>query len=184
MKITEFKNLQTQNLDLKPLVASFEFANYLFDLITNNKEHFKYMPFVTVKKPEDEFEFLRGAEESWKELKSAQYGMYLRGTNEFVGVCSIFGLSKSKESGEIGYWLDPKYARRGYMSEAVKAISEAFFEMGCARIQIVANVKNIASCKIAEKCGFEQEGVMKRYCFNSYLNEIENMALYAKIKEK
>jgi RimJ/RimL family protein N-acetyltransferase len=142
------------------------------------------MPFVNVAKPEEEFDFLRRAEESWKELKSAQYGMYLRGTNEFVGVCSMFGLSKGRESAEIGYWLDPKYANKGFMTEAVNAVANAFFEMGCARIQIVANVKNIASCKIAEKCGFEHEGIMKRYCFNPYLNEVENMALYAKINEK
>ena len=66
MKIQEFKNLQTKNLDLKPLVATFDFANYLFDMITNNKEFFKFMPFANVEKPEEEFDFLRCAEEKWK----------------------------------------------------------------------------------------------------------------------
>ena len=182
MKIQEFKNLQTKNLDLKPLVATFDFANYLFDMITNNKEFFKFMPFADVEKPEEEFDFLRCAEEKWRNLSSAQYGMYLRKTGEFVGVCSIFDLSKGRDSGEIGYWLDPKFSGRGLMSEAVMAVSDAFFEMGCHRIQIVANIKNIASCKTAEKCGFEREGIMRRYVFNKYLNENEDMALYAKIR--
>lgn len=182
MKIQEFKKLQTKNLDLKPLVATFDFANYLFDTITKNKDFFKFMPFANVEKPEEEFDFLRSAEEKWKNLSSAQYGMYLRKSEEFIGVCSIFNLSEGRDSGEIGYWLNPKFASRGFMSEAVSAVSDAFFEMGCHRIQIIANVKNIASCRVAEKCGFKREGIMHRFCFNSYINEIEDMALYAKIK--
>lgn len=182
MEIKEFKSLQTKNLDLKPLVATFDFANHLFDIITHNKDFFKFMPFVNVEKPEEEFMFLRDAQEKWKNLNSAQYGMYLRKTGEFVGVCSMFNLSTSKDSGEIGYWLNPKYAHQGFMSEAVMAISDEFFKMGCHRIQIVANVKNIASCKTAEKCGFEREGIMRRYVFNKYINESEDMALYSKIR--
>ena len=34
MKPQAFKPLQTQRLDLKPLVASFDFANKLFDIIS------------------------------------------------------------------------------------------------------------------------------------------------------
>jgi len=182
MKIQKFSEIQTKNLDLKPLVATFDFANYLFNMITNNKDFFKFMPFANVTKPEEEFLFLCRAEKTWKDLSSAQYGMYLRKTGEFVGVCSIFGLNKERDSGEIGYWLDPKFSRHGFMSEAVTAVSDTFFEMGCHRIQIVANVKNIASCKTAEKCGFEREGIMRRYVFNNYLNESEDMALYSKIR--
>lgn len=182
MKIIEFKELQTKNLDLKPLVATFDFANYLFNMITKNKDFFKYMPWININKPEEEFDFLRSAEESWKELKSAQYGMYLRETGEFIGICSIFDLKKGRDSGEIGYWIDPKFSGHGFMSEAVTAVSDAFFKMGCHRIQIVANIKNTASCKVAEKCGFEREGVIRRFCFNAYLNEVENMVLYSKIK--
>ena len=182
MKIQSFHELQTARLDLKPLVATFDFANYLFNLISKNRDFFKYMPFVNVEKPEEEFDFLRRAEESWKNLKSAQYGMFLRKTGEFIGVCSIFDLSSRRESGEIGYWLDPKYANKGDMTEAVNAITNEFFNMGCHRIQIVANIENISSCKVAEKCGFERDGVLRDYCFNPYLNKHENMAVYSKIK--
>jgi hypothetical protein len=62
MKIQSFHELQTARLDLKPLVATFDFANYLFNLISKNRDFFKYMPFVNVEKPEEEFDFLRRAE--------------------------------------------------------------------------------------------------------------------------
>ena len=183
MVLQEFKELHTKRLDLKPLVATFEFANYLFNLIAKNRDFFRFMPFVSVEKPEDEFDFLRRAEETWKNRNAAQYGMFLRKTGEFVGVCSIFDLSSRRESGELGYWLDPKYANKGYMTEAVNAITNEFFKMGFKRIVIKANPKNITSCKVAEKCGFIKEGLMKSVEFNPYLKKREDFVLYAKIKK-
>ena len=62
MKPQAFKPLQTQRLDLKPLVASFDFANELFDMIDKNREYFKFMPWSDIKQPEQEFDYLRGSE--------------------------------------------------------------------------------------------------------------------------
>ena len=183
MKAQEFKEIQTNRLMLKPLVATFDFANHLFDIISNNREFFKYMPWADIKNAEQEFDWLRSAESNWKNHKSAEYGMFLRDTNDFIGVCSFFNISWSNEIGEIGYWLNPKYANNGFMSEAITAISQEYFNNGFKRIIIRANIKNIASYKTAEKCGFTREGIMKSATFNSSLNEREDIALYAKIKE-
>lgn len=184
MKPQEFESLQTQRLDLKPLVATFDFANEIFDIIDKNREYFKFMPWSDIKQPEQEFDFLRGAEKGWKNQTEAIYGLYLRKTGDFVGTCSFMSISWSHERGEIGYWLNPKFARQGFMSEAVKAIEQEFSKLGFKRIIIRANVKNIASCGVAEKCGFEREGILRSWVFNKLLNEREDMALYAKINEK
>lgn len=184
MKPHEFKILQTKNLELKPLVATFSLANELFDIIKNNRDFFKYMPWADIQKPEQEFGFLSDAEKGWKKNAKAIYGMFLRDTNNFVGVCSVFNINWENESSEIGYWLNPKYARHGFMTEAVSAVEQEFFNMGFKRITILANPENIASCKIAEKCGFEREGIMRSYDFLPTLNQRENVALYAKVKTK
>lgn len=184
MKPQEFKPLQTVRLDLKPLVATFDFAKQIFDIIDKNREYFKFMPFADVKQPEQEFDFLRSAEKGWKNNSKSTYGLYLRENGDFVGVCTMFAIDWENESGEIGYWLNPKYARQGFMSEAVHAIEQEFSNMGFKRIVITANIENIASWKTAEKCGFEREGVMRAWVFNKILNKRENMALYAKINIK
>ncbi|MCR4917893.1 MAG: GNAT family N-acetyltransferase [Alphaproteobacteria bacterium] len=182
MKSQEFKTIQTKRLDLKPLVATFDFANYLFGVISKNIEFFKYMPWADIKNAEQEFDFLRSAEKGWKKQTKATYGLYLRDNGDFVGVCSFFDIDWDDEVGEIGYWLDPKYAKQGYMSEAANAVANEFFNTGFQRIVIKANPENIASCKTAEKCGFEREGLMRNCCFNLGLNKREDLVLYAKVK--
>lgn len=182
MKLQEFKELHTERLNLKPLVATFDFANHLFDVISKNMKFFKYMPWADIKNAEQEFDFLRNAEKGWKKQTKATHGMYLRTNGDFVGVCSMFDIDWDDETGEIGYWLDPKYAKQGYMSEAVNAVAKEFFDMGFQRIIIKANPENIASCKTAEKCGFVREGIMRNCCFNLGLNKREDLALYAKVR--
>ena len=183
MKAQEFTEIQTERLDLKPLVATFDFAKELFDIISTNREFFKFMPWTNVDKPESEFEFLQRAVNGWKKQECATYGMFLQPNNDFVGVCTMFNLNYGNESGEIGYWLNPKYAKQGFMGEAVNAVSTEFFNRGLKRIVIKANPENIASCRVAEKCGFEYEGLLHSYDFLPHFNKRENLSIYAKIKE-
>ena len=184
MKSQEFKPLQTKRLDLKPVVATFGFANQLFDIISKNTDFFKFMPWADIKNPEQEFDFLRSAEKDWKNNSKAIYGLYLRENGDFIGFCTMFAIDWNNESGEIGYWLNPKYAKQGFMSEAVQAVEQYFSAMGFKRIVITANIENIASCKTAEKCGFTREGIMRAWVYNKTLNKREDMALYSKINTK
>ena len=182
MKPQEFKIIQTKNLELKPLIATFNLAHHLFGVISNNLEFFKYMPWLNIQNAEQEFDFLRNAEKGWKNKTKATHGIYLRQNGDFVGICTMFNINWDEETGEIGYWLDPKYARHGYMSEAANAVANEFFDMGFQRITILANPENIASCKVAEKCGFTREGIMRSYDFAPGLKKCEDVALYAKVR--
>jgi RimJ/RimL family protein N-acetyltransferase len=184
MKPQEFKEIKTKRLILKPLDATFVFAKDLFNIISYSRSFFKYMPWADIKNPEQEFDFLRGAEKNWKTQKKATYGMFLRTDNDFVGVCSFFNIKWDDETGEIGYWLNPKYSCQGFMTEAVNAVSDKFFNIGFKRIVILANPENVASVRVAEKCGFKREGILRSYDFLPTLNKREDIALYAKIKEK
>ena len=184
MKPQEFNEIKTQRLILKPFVATFDFANKLFEIISGNREFFKYMPWADVKQAEQEFDFLRGAEKAWKNKTKSDYAMYLSSNNEFVGCCSFFNINWDDNTGEIGYWLNPKYAKQGLMSEAVSAITQEYMAKGFERIIIHANPDNIASCKTAEKCQYKREGIMRNFTFNPSLGKREDIVLYAKIKEK
>ena len=70
------------------------------------------------------------------------------------------------------------------MSEAVNAVTDEFLNMGFKRIIILANPENIASCRVAEKCGFVREGLLRSYDFLPVLTKREDIVLYAKINEK
>lgn len=65
---------------------------------------------------------------------------------------------------EIGYWLAKPYWGRGLMTAAIqKACSFAFSEWDLAKITAHVFARNPASARVLEKCGFEQEGYLKKH---------------------
>lgn len=69
---------------------------------------------------------------------------------------------------EIGYWLETAYTGQGLATEMVQALTRFAFEsFKAARVQIVTQVGNEASRRVAEKCGFILEATLKNYCVDS-----------------
>jgi uridine phosphorylase len=84
-----------------------------------------------------------------------------------VGSSGLHGIDWRQPSGEIGYWVDTRHAGRGYASEATTAIAGYAREvMGLRRIQIVVSDTNSRSWRIAERCGFALEGVLREHRIN------------------
>jgi RimJ/RimL family protein N-acetyltransferase len=188
MKPQEFKPLQTVRLDLKPLVATFDFANELFNIISRikatNPTYFTYVPSLTeIENPEQEFDWLRQSETGWKNQTRAVYGLYLRDNGEFIGICTLRHINWRDGNGEIAYWIRPEYTRQGFISEAVSKVTQSFFDIGFSRFVLTASPNNLASCGVAKKCGFEQEGIMRKSGFNPNLNKLDDAVLFAKIKD-
>jgi len=188
MKPQKFKSLQTKRLDLKPLVATFDFANKLFAIISKikatNSTYFTYIPSLTeVENPEQEYDWLYQSETGWKNQTRAVYGLYLRENNEFIGICTLRHINWRDGNGEIAYWIRPEYTKQGLVSEAVNKITQAFFDIGFNRFVLTASPNNRASCGVAKKCGFEQEGIMRKCGFNPNLNKLDDAILFAKIKD-
>ncbi len=64
----------------------------------------------------------------------------------------------------LGYWLAKNENSKGLMSDAVRTLTKAAFEnWKFNRIQAATLVGNLASIRVLEKNGFEQEGLAKRY---------------------
>ena len=96
----------------------------------------------------------------------------------------MFHIDWDTESCEVAAWLNMDYGSQGFVTEAVKTMTQAFLDMGFKRIVIRANTKNIASRRIAEKCGFDYEGIQRSCEFNPCLNQREDFAVYSKISDK
>ena len=64
----------------------------------------------------------------------------------------------------IGYGLAPEAVGNGFMSEAVTGIvMVGFGELGLHRMEINIVPRNARSIAVAERCGFECEGLSPRY---------------------
>lgn len=70
----------------------------------------------------------------------------------------------SLREGYIGYWIDEKYAGRGIMTNSVALLTDyALGEAGLHRIEISIRPENLASIRVVEKIGFNNEGLRPRY---------------------
>ena len=68
------------------------------------------------------------------------------------------------QSCSLGYWVGERFARNGYMSDAVRAIvGHVFDELGLHRIEAACVPTNEASRRLLTKAGFMQEGYAREY---------------------
>jgi ribosomal-protein-alanine N-acetyltransferase len=73
----------------------------------------------------------------------------------------IFGAMRGAH---IGYWIDQRYAGRGYTTRAVKLLTRFGFEvLKLHRIEINLRPENEASKKVALKAGYTLEGARNNY---------------------
>jgi len=68
------------------------------------------------------------------------------------------------QAGTLGYWTGQRYARQGYMREAIGALVHyAFTRLDLSRIEAACLPENMASRGLLESAGFKYEGVAQSY---------------------
>lgn len=79
-----------------------------------------------------------------------------------VTVSNIVGGSARFAS--MGYWIDERYAGRGYMPLAVAmATDHCWTALGLHRVEIAIRPENAASLRVVHKLGFVDVGYAQRY---------------------
>jgi ribosomal-protein-alanine N-acetyltransferase len=86
---------------------------------------------------------------------------------EIVGVICFFEGFAHEDGFEIGYELFRHADRgKGFGTEALRLFSAYLFEFKpIARLHVRLHEDNIASRRIAEKCGYVLEGTFRNFCF-------------------
>lgn len=79
-------------------------------------------------------------------------------SGRLVGSASL-RLPVQRRSGEIGYWLATADWGHGYATEAVQTLARFGFSNGVDRIEIVCEVANAASARVALRAGFAFEAI-------------------------
>jgi len=72
------------------------------------------------------------------------------------------------QSCALGYWMGERFAGRGYMTAAVRAIVPFVFgSLRLHRLEAACLPHNTASIRLLERVGFRHEGLARRYlCIN------------------
>jgi RimJ/RimL family protein N-acetyltransferase len=81
---------------------------------------------------------------------------------------------------ECGYWLAAPERGRGLTTRALRLLARwAFESCGLERLQLRADVNNVASQRVAEKAGFVREGVLRAYHYNPRVRRRVDYAMFS-----
>jgi RimJ/RimL family protein N-acetyltransferase len=102
-------------------------------------------------------------QEAYRDLsREINFAIVPDATRRFGGVIGISRAGWDTGVAEVGYWLGPADRRRGYVTEALRAVAEHAFGLGLCRLEVLAAVGNLASQRVAERAGFTREGVLRQ----------------------
>ncbi len=80
-----------------------------------------------------------------------------------IGLIYIKELDWKAGQGELAYCIGYQYEGKGWVTQAVKALStHAFDNLGLKTLQIIAHKSNLGSIKVAEKCGYLWKRTLKK----------------------
>ncbi|NUO99447.1 MAG: GNAT family N-acetyltransferase [Nonomuraea sp.] len=103
----------------------------------------------------------RGAHELYRSGQGVHLAM-ADADDRVVGAISLFKTSWNAGTTEVGYGVHPLHRGRGYATEAVRALTAwVFATTTLRRIDLTANLDNLASLSVACKAGFTWEGVLR-----------------------
>lgn len=129
-------------------------------------------------------ENIRQAHAAFLAREDLRLHLFLKETGEFVGSSGLHRIDWTIPKFEIGYWVDDKFEGKGYMTEATNRIAEfAFKELAAKRIEIRCDRDNIRSRAVAERSGFELEGILKNDRLAADGLELRDTCIYSKIVE-
>ncbi|MGZ6645259.1 MAG: GNAT family N-acetyltransferase [Solirubrobacteraceae bacterium] len=86
----------------------------------------------------------------------------------FVGLALAVDIDREGREVELGYITAPSARGRGVGTGMLDELTRwAFDELGALRVTLIIDVENKASSRVAERCGYVLEGVMR----SSYLKD-------------
>lgn len=95
--------------------------------------------------------------------ESLRFLLFQKHDGVFVGAVGLHPIDWQVASFRIGYWLDTRFAGRGYATEAVKRLVRFAVEtLKARRLEIHVDVKNQRSIAVAERACFIYEGTRHR----------------------
>mgnify|MGYP001627824329 FL=1 len=91
--------------------------------------------------------------------------LFRRADQTLIGAITLDNIRRGPaQAGTLGYWTGQRFARQGFMREAIGAVvHHAFTKLDLSRIEAACLPENAASRGLLESSGFKYEGVAQSY---------------------
>ena len=96
-------------------------------------------------------------------------------SGEQLGLALAPAIEPEEATAELGYLVAPNARGRGIATAALGLLTEwALTELGLQRLELRISVDNLASKRVAERCGYVLEGVLRSvYLKNGIREDVE-----------
>ncbi len=116
----------------------------------------------------------------WKDSTISGFAITDAETGAVVGSIGIHWLDPGQAVGEVGYWVKQEARGLGVATRALRLAARwAIASCGLERLQLRADVLNVASQRVAERVGFRREGVVRSSRYNARQERRVDFALYS-----
>lgn len=109
--------------------------------------------------------YVEGYAPGWWERGDGAAWVVADAEGAYAGQLDLRIDSRDRQVADVGFMTAPRARGRGYMTAALRAAVEfGFAELGLERIEWRAHVGNEGSKRVAEKAGFQHEGIQRMGC--------------------
>jgi RimJ/RimL family protein N-acetyltransferase len=176
MKINKIitKRLVLQKFGSKDI---YDFAEGL-----NNLKITKW--FIAVPHPYTLKDAKKWCKDSGKSKKDLHLTIKLKDERKVIGAIGIHKIDNFQKTATVGYWINEKYWKKGYGTEALNATLEyAFEKLKLRRIEAGVLIGNPSSGKLLLKFGAIQEGLKRKAIRCKADGKIKDEIIYGILKE-
>ena len=172
--------LQTKRLLIRPMMPGD--GKQIFDAIQESREVLgEWLEWVNdVKVPEDSEGTVREFYAKFI-LRKEELTFVIFREEDLIGVCSLHDIKWNIPSAAIGYWCRAREQGKGYIREAIAALTKyAFHVLNFKRIIILADDANTKSVSIPEALKFNLETKSKGLLAKPGIDELRLTRLYVR----
>lgn len=153
-------------------------------MLASMKELQPWMDFAQREQTLEETEInIRNAHIAFLKRTDLRLHVFHRETGEFILTSGLHRIDWNVRRFEIGYWIDSRHSGKGYVTEAVKGITNFTFDvLEANRIEIRCDERNVKSRAVPERLNFKLEGILKNNSLSPDKKSIINTCVYAKVR--
>lgn len=178
------QSFATERLELRPYRTSDapELHEALRESMAELREHLWFLPWVAEEPTLQTAEArCRRAEANFLIRADLPYLAFSKNTGRLVASAGLHRTDWSLPRTEVGYWVRTSEAGKGYATEAVLALTNwALLGLKAKRVELVTDEANDRSRRLAERCGFNLEGIL-RNTMQSPDGQLRNSCVYARL---
>ena len=173
----KFDNYSIRLLEIQDL------DNY-FELVENNRKRLEDFFIGTVSKTGTYDETRNFVEDMIQRTKEKVYFPYIiidNSNRNIIGFLDLKNIDWSIPKSELGFYIDKNYAGKGIITKALNLLCKfCFSQYKFQKIFLRTHPTNISAKTVAEKCGFELEGIIRKD-YKTSSGKIIDLVYYGKL---